>query len=144
MPDAVVIEGDDAEAGVTPAELSAHTAAVAEGMTAVQAADAAESAAEAQAAAEVALLAAEENAKTAEAVIQAQTDAANSAISSSVSAEMVMDALKAQTTILAEVREELKASRRAAAPAEPARRSAPDREPGGNGNGRSGATWTRR
>lgn len=143
MPDAIVVEGDQ-DTAVTPAEVSAHTAAVAEGMTAVQAEQAADSAAEAQAAAEVALLAAEENAKTAEAVIEATAQAETSAAAAGISAEMVMDALKAQTVILTEVREELKASRRAAAPAGPATRSAPDREPGGNGNGRSGATWTRR
>ena len=138
MPEAVVVEGDQG-AAVTPAEVSAHTAAVAEGMTAVQAADAAESAAEAQAAAEVALLAAEENAKTAEAVIEATAQAETSAAGAGISAEMVMDALKAQTAILTEVREELKASRRAEHHDTP-KPAAPDREPGGNG----GPTWTRR
>ena len=138
MPDAVVVEGDE-QAAVTPAEVSAHTAAVAEGMTAVQAADAAGSAAQAEAAAEVALLAAEENAKTAEAVIEATAQAETSAAAAGISAEMVMDALKAQTAILTEVREELKASRRAEHPGAP-KRAAPDREPAGNG----GPTWTRR
>ena len=138
MPEAIVVEGDT-ETAVTPAEVSAHTAAVAEGMTAVQAADAAESAAEAQAAAEVALLAAEENAKTAEAVIEATAQAETSAAAAGISAEMVMDALKAQTAILTEVREELKASRRAEHHDAP-KRAAPDRDPGGS----SGPTWTRR
>jgi hypothetical protein len=142
VPDTLVVEGDETGAGVTPAEVSAHTAAVAEGMTAVQAADAAESAAAAAAAAEVALLAAEENAKTAETVIEATAQAETSAAAAGISAEMVMDALKAQTAILTEVREELKASRKAAMPADPPRRAAPDAEPG-NG-GRKGATWTRR
>ena len=138
MPEAIVVEGDQ-ETEVTPAEISAHTAAVAEGMTAVQAADAAESAEQAQAAAEVALLAAEENAKTAEAVIEATAQAETSAAAAGISAEMVMDALKAQTTAINELREELKASRRAEQHDAP-KRPAPDREPGGNG----GPVWTRR
>jgi hypothetical protein len=136
--DAVVVE-DAGQAEVTPAEVSAHTAAVAEGMTAVQAADAAESAAEAQAAAEVALAAAEENARTAEGVIEATVKAEESAAGAAISAEMVMDALKAQSAAINELREELKASRRAEHHDAP-KRAAPDREPGGNG----GPVWTRR
>lgn len=141
MPDAVVVEGDQ-DTAITPAEVSAHTAAVAEGMTAVQAADAAGSAEQAQAAAEVALLAAEENAKTAEAVIEATAQAETSAAGAAISAEMVMDALKAQTAAITTLAEELKASRKAAVPDGPPKRPAPDVTPGGNGNG--GATWTRR
>jgi len=139
MPDAVVIEGDEGTE-VTPAEVSAHTAAVAEGMTAVQAAGAAESAAEAKAAAEVALEAAEANAANAEAVIEAQASAETSAEAAGVTAEMLMDALKAQTAVIAELREELKAGRRAEHQDAP-KRAAPDREPGAGGGG---PTWTRR
>jgi len=136
MPEAIVVEGDQ-ETEVTPAEVSAHTAAVAEGMTAVQAADAAESAAEAQAAAEVALAAAEENARTAEGVIEATVKAEESAAGAAISAEMVMDALKAQSAAINELREELKASRRAEHHDAP-KRAAPDHEPG---NGGSKWTW---
>lgn len=130
--------GED-EPDITTAEASAHVAAVAEGASAVQAQQAAESAAAAEAAAEAALIAAEENAKTAEAVIQATAQAETSAAAADISAEMVMDALKAQTAILAEVREELKASRKQATPAEPKPAPAPDREPGGDG-----PRWVRR
>lgn len=140
MPDAVVVEGD-AETEVTPAEVSAHSAAVAEGMTAVQAADAAESAAEAQAAAEVALEAAQANAQTAEAVIEATTMAEGNAQAAQLSAEMVMDALAAQTQAISTLAEELRASRKAAAPVEKPSRSA-DREPGGGAS--RGRTWKRR
>jgi hypothetical protein len=140
VPD-IVVAGDEAQAEPTTAELSAHSAAVAEGATAVQAADAAESAAEAQAAAEVALMAAEENAKTAEAVIEATAQAETSAAGAAISAEMVMDALKAQTAIIAEIREEMKASRKeAAGPAEKPSHPAPDHEPGGGNSPK----WTRR
>ena len=142
MPDTLVVEGDETAAPASPAEASAHAAAVAEGMTAVQAIDAAESAAEAQAAAEVALLAAEENAKTAEAVIEATAQAEANAAGAAVSAEMVMDALKAQTEAITLLAEELKASRKAAVPSEAPKRPAPDHEPGGNGNG--SRTWSRR
>ncbi len=141
MPDTLVVEGDEAAAPAGTAEASAHTAAVAEGMTAVQAADAAESAAEAQAAAEVALLAAEENAKTAEAVIEATAVAEANAAGAAVSAEMVMDALKAQTSAIELLAEELRASRKAAAPVEKPSRPSPDREPGGGNGSRS---WSRR
>jgi hypothetical protein len=140
MPDAVVVEGDEA-GEATPAEQSAHTAAVAEGMTAVQAQQAEQSADEAKAAAEVALLAAEENAKTAEAVIQATAQAEQHAAGASVSAEMVMDALKAQTQAITTLAEELKASRKSATPDSPPKRTAPDRAPGGRGGG---ARWARR
>lgn len=140
MPDAIVVEGDQ-EAAVTPAEVSAHSAAVAEGMTAVQAADAAESADEAKIAAEVALEAAEMNAKTAEAVIEAEARAETAAESAMISAESVMEALKAQSAEIKILAEELRASRKAAAPSDAPKRQAPDHEPGG---GNRGATWTRR
>lgn len=142
MPDAVVVEGDQA-GEVTPAEVSAHTAAVAEGMTAVLEQNAEASAEEARAAAAVALEAAEQNAKVAEAVIEASAGAEAGAETAQAYSDVVLEALKAQTQAFSTLAEEMKASRKAtAAPAEP-RRPAPDREPG-QGNGSGGATWTRR
>jgi hypothetical protein len=141
VPDAVVVEGDEAE-GITPAEVSAHTAAVAEGMTAVLEQNAAESAEEAKAAASVALEAAEQNAKVAEAVIEASAGAEAGAETAQAYSDVVLEALKAQTEAFNVLAEELKASRKAAAPPEAPKHSAPDVAPGGNGN--SGATWTRR
>lgn len=140
MPDAVVVEGDQDEPAITPAEVSAHTAAVAEGMTAVQAESAAESAEAAEAAAELALEAARANAETAGAVIEATTVAEGNAEAAKLSAEMVMEALAAQTKSIELLTEELRASRKAAAPADKPARPAPDREPNGGG----GRRWSRR
>lgn len=135
LADAVIV-GDE-EQDPSSAELSAHEAAVAEGATAVQAEQAAESAAEAKAAAEIALQAAEENAKTAESVVEATVAAQQSAAGAGVSAEMVMEALRAQTSAIETLAAELKESRKQAVPAEP-KKPAPDRPPS-----RSGPRWRR-
>src|SRR6266568_293729 len=117
MPD-VIVEGDE------------ETVTTAEGATAVQAGQAAESAEQAKAAAEVALQAAQANAETAEAVTEATARADGSAAATSVSADMVMDALKAQTQAIETLAGEIKASRKAAeAPEGKPRHAAPDREP---------------
>lgn len=139
MPEAVIIPDSDEGEAPTAGE-SAHVAAVAEGATAVQAQLAAESAEEAKAAAQVALDAAEANIGTSQAVIEAQTKAEGSAVAAGVSAEMVHEALLAQTNAIRELTEELKASRKSAVvpngktPSRP-----PEASPGGNGR-----RWTRR
>jgi hypothetical protein len=138
MPE-VVIAGDEAEAPST-AEASAHEAAVAEGATAVIAANAEQSAAEAAAAAEVALAAADANIASAGTVVQAAEQATQSAAQAGVNAEMVHEALLAQTRAINELTAELQASRKAAAPPqERPSRPAADREPGS-----SGKRWVRR
>ena len=127
-------------AAPSPVEASAHEAAVAEGATAVIAANAQESAAEASAAAEVALAAAEANIASSDTVVQAAEQATQSAAQAGVNAEMVHEALLAQTRAIAELTAELQASRKAQAPpAEKPQRAAPDREPGS-----SGKRWVRR
>lgn len=142
MPEAVVVEGDQA-GEVTPAEVSAHTAAVAEGMTAVLEQNAEASADEAKAAAAVALEAAEQNAKVAEAVIEASAGAEAGAETAQAYSDVVLEALKAQTQAFNVLAGELKASRKATVVPDGPKRAAPDREPG-EGSGSSGATWTRR
>lgn len=110
-----VVVGSDADAsGTSTAEQAAHEAAVAEGATAVHTEDAQEAAAEAKAAAEVALAAAEANITSGAAVEQAAQQADSSAAVASVSAEMVHEALTAQTAAINALAEEMKASRQAA------------------------------
>src|SRR5487761_766525 len=104
----IIIEGDD-EAVVTPAEQSAHEAAVAEGATAVHGEIAAQAAEEAKEAASIAL------------------DAAQQA---TVSAEMVHDALAAQTAAITALTEELRNSRKQAPQEGPAKKPPGDRPPG--------------
>lgn len=131
--------GEESEAA-SPAEASAHEAAVAEGATMVQAASAEEAAAEASAAAEVALAAAEANIQAGDTVVQAAEQATQSAAQAGVNAEMVHEALLAQTRAISELTAELQASRKAQAPAQDKpRRAAPDREPGSGGT-----RWVRR
>lgn len=131
--------GDEPE-NANPAEASAHEAAVAEGATAVIAANAQESAAEASAAAEVALAAAEANIASSDTVVQAAEQATQSAAQAGVNAEMVHEALLAQTRAITELTAELQASRKAQAPPQDKpRRAAPDREPGSGGT-----RWVRR
>lgn len=134
-----VVVGDEPDSA-NPAEASAHEAAVAEGATAVIAANAQEAAAEASAAAEVALAAADANISSADTVVQAAEQATQSAAQAGVNAEMVHEALLAQTRAIAELTAELQASRKAQAPPQDKpRRAAPDREPGS-----SGKRWVRR
>jgi hypothetical protein len=139
MAEVIVSEGDEGGGEIPLAEQSAHVAAVAEGATAVQAGQAAESADEAKMAAEVALAAAQANAQTAEAVIESVAAAETSAQQAGISAEMIHDALKAQTGAIEALAEELRQSRKQAAPVEKPRREAPERPPAS-----AGATWTRR
>lgn len=115
MAETVIVGDDDAE-GAGTAEESAHQAAVAEGATAVQAELAAEAAEEAKAAAEVALGAAQANIDSGMAVEGATASAEAAAAQATVSAEMVHDALAAQTAAINTLAEELKASRKASAP----------------------------
>jgi hypothetical protein len=130
----VLVEGD--QEAVTPAEQSAHEAAVAEGATAVQAESAAEAAEEAKLAAEVALDAARVNVESGATVAEATAQAQGAAESATVSAEMVMDALAAQGAAIAALTEEFKNSRKTAAPAEkPA--ASHDRPPSGEAKKRS-------
>lgn len=139
MPDVTVMENEDTEP--TTAEQSAHEAAVAEGATAVQAAVAEEAAAEAQAAAELALDAAKANIETAEGVAEAVAQAQGDAAKASVSAEMVHEALLAQTRAIEELTTELRASRKAASDVSQSKpRSRPSDESPGNG----GTRWVRR
>jgi hypothetical protein len=136
----VVTVGGGGEGDVTTAEAAAHEAAVAEGATAVQAAQAGEAAEEAKAAAELALEAAKVNVESGAAVeagVQAAQAAAGEA---TVSAQMVHEALGAQTAAITALTEELRASRKQqAAPAEPRKSPPPDRAPG-----KSGPRWVRR
>ena len=132
MADTVVIPGDDDAGGPSTPEQSAHEAAVAEGATAVHTENAQEAAAEAQAAAAVALAAAEANIESGAAVEQAAEQAGSSAAVASVSAEMVHEALTAQTAAINALAEELKAARTAGPkedkPPKPAADRAPDRK----------------
>jgi predicted O-linked N-acetylglucosamine transferase (SPINDLY family) len=141
LADTVVVGDQDAGGAPASVEESAHQAAFAEGATAVQAQSAAESAAEASAAAEAALAAAAMNLEGGAAVAQATEAAQGAAASAQVSAEMVMEALQAQTQAINTLTEELKASRRAASAEDKPRRSPPsgDREPGSGG-----PKWKRR
>lgn len=128
-----IVVGDE-ESSISPAEQSAHEAAVAEGATAVNAALATEAAAEAKAAAETALEAAAANIESGMAVEAAVEQANTAGASAAVSAEMVHEALLAQTSAINALTEELRSSRKASAPpAEVGRRSRPDREPGSGG-----------
>ena len=94
---------------------------------------AAEAAGEAKAAAEVALSAAAANMETALEVAEATQVAQGSAEQATQMAQMVADALAAQTGAINALAEELRASRKSQAPAEPRSRPAPDHEPGGGG-----------
>jgi hypothetical protein len=139
MPDVTVETDDDAGAGT--AEQSAHEAAVAEGATAVQAAIAAESAQEAKEAAELALAAAAANVEAGSAVEAGVESAQAAAGEATVSAQMVHEALSAQTSAITALTEELRNSRKQqAAPSPETRKSPPpDRAPG-----KSGPKWSRR
>jgi hypothetical protein len=114
MAETIIAEGDSAEQPTTAAE-SAHEAAVAEGATAVQTEQAAASAATATEAAEVALAAAQANMEAGAAVEGAVATANESAAVATVSAEMVHDALVAQTKAISALTEELQAQRRSLA-----------------------------
>jgi hypothetical protein len=113
LADVVVSEADAGEAGDSTAALSAHEAAVAEGATAVQAELAGEAAEEAVAAAEVALAAAEANIEAGMAVEAGVSSAAESAAVATVSADMVHEALQAQTAAIQALADELRRSREA-------------------------------
>lgn len=127
----VIVSGED-EQVITPVEQSAHEAAVAEGASAVQAQAAAVAAEEAKAAAEVALSAAQANIESGQAVEAAVEQANAAGASASVSAEMVHDALKAQTAAISALTEELRADRKNNSPVPGnSGRPKPDREPGG-------------
>lgn len=133
MADVVVSGGGDSGDAQTVAE-AAHEAAVAEGATAVNAEQAAEAAAEATAAAEIALAAAEANIEAGAAIESGVASAESSAVDAMVSAEMVHEALAAQTAAITALTDELKLQRESAArpPKESSSSSspAPDAEPG--------------
>lgn len=125
----IIIEGDD-EAVVTPAEQSAHEAAVAEGATAVHGEIAAQAAEEAKEAASIALDAAKANMDAALPVAAATEQAQAAAQQATVSAEMVHDALAAQTAAITALTEELRNSRKQAPQEGPAKKPPGDRPPG--------------
>jgi len=126
----VAVEVPPAPGGGMAVE-SAHAAAVAEGGAAVLAESAGESAGEAKAAAEVALSAAAANMEAGLAVAEATEVAQSSAQQATQMAQMIQDALTAQTGAINALAEELRASRKQAAPASPPSRTQPDRPPGG-------------
>ena len=135
MADVVVSEGGDTEGGGV-AE-SAHEAAVAEGASAVLAETAVTASAEAQAAAEIALEAADANISSGQLVEQAVATANESAAVASVSADMVHEALTAQTSAIAALTEELRASRKSAGNGQAPKAAPPsgDRAPAKRGFG---------
>ena len=131
MPDVIVTpDEDDSPAGVDLALQGAHDAAVAEGGAEVRAQLATEAASEAEAAAAVALAVAEENAQTAQAVIEAQGTAEAAAEESKTLAEMMRAEHEATRNMITALAEELKAARASQVPAEPKKTSS-ERPPGG-------------
>lgn len=128
MPETVVTTENGETEVTTPAEASAHEAAVAEGATAVQAEQATEAAEEAKAAAEVALDAAKVNVESGAAVEQAAERAEGSAAAASVSLETIHEALTAQGKAIEALTAELKAGRKQAPPAE-SKSTPPERQP---------------
>ena len=128
MADVVVSEGGEADTGTPAAAAAAHEAAVAEGASGVQAEQAQAAAAEASAAAEVALAAAEANIEAGAAVEGAVATANESAAQATVSAEMVHEALSAQTAAITALAEELKRGRESAPKPEKVK-TAPDKAP---------------
>lgn len=123
----VVVTGEDDQGNPAPAQ-SAHEAAVAEGAAGVRGEQAAESAAEAKAAAEVAIAAAEANAQTAAVAEEAAAQSAANAAASAVTLEMIHEQQAAMLQGLSALSEELKASRKPAAP-KPQSTAAPDQPP---------------
>jgi hypothetical protein len=137
---AVTIESESVESG-TPAEVSAHEAAVAEGASDVHAALAEESAAEAREAAEIALSAAQANIESGQAVAEATESAQAAAGEATISAKMVMEALDAQSAAISALAEQFAAERKSqnAPPPGEGKRAPSDRQPGGKG-----PRWVRR
>lgn len=118
---------------------SARAAAVAEGAAQVREELAGEHAGQAQAAAEVAIAAAEENARTAQQVIEATAAAEGSAAEAKSLTEAIAEMHDAQMAAIHALGEELRESRQAAKPAMEPAKPTPERPPGG---GQS--KWVRR
>jgi F0F1-type ATP synthase epsilon subunit len=111
---------------VTPTEVSAHEAAVAEGATQVHQDRARDAAEKAEEAADLALSAAKHNIENAAEVADASEKAQGAAASASISAETVMEALHAQTSAIAALAERLdKPTQQAGPPAEASGRRPP-------------------
>jgi hypothetical protein len=126
-----VVVGDDDSSDPGTAAESAHQAAVAEGATGVQTDLAQEAADQATAAAEIALGAAEANIAAGAVVESAVATADGAAAVATVSAEMVQEALAAQTAAIHALTEELALQRKAApAPDKPKSKPAEDASPG--------------
>lgn len=121
------------EAAVEPdsTEIAAHDTAVAEGAVAVMAQDTQEAASQAKGAAEAALSAAASNIESGEEAVEASVVAQGAAATAQISAEMVHEALLAQTAAIAALVTEIQESRKPV-PQKPSR-SRRDREPGSSG-----------
>lgn len=128
----VIVTGNDPDEH-DYSEEAAHAAAAAEGAAEVHTEQAAEAAGEAAAAAEVALAAAQANIESGAAVAEATEIAEAAAEQATVSAEMVHEALLAQTQAITALTEELRAGRQQTAPPAPGKRSKRDRQPSGGG-----------
>lgn len=133
MADVTVETSEDVGEGI--ADESARMAAVAEGASAVNAGLAAQAAGEAGEAAEAALSAAQANIESGAAVADAAETAQAAAASAGVSAEMMHEALLAQTAAITALTEELRASRQPVTPPSSGRKSKRDREPRSDSGG---------
>lgn len=133
----VTVETPEAEE--TPAERSAHEAAVAEGVTSVHSELAQEAASEAKAAAEAAIQVAESNLATVSQAEEAAAHAHETAAASAVSLELIHEQQRAMQQAIEALSAELRESRKASAPGEPPTRKSPDREPT-----QAGPRWVRR
>lgn len=129
MPETVITTDDDGD--VLPAAESAHVAAVAEGAAAVQSEHAAESAGKAEMAAEAAIQAAQANVAAGAEAVAAAASAGESASAAAVSAEMMHQAITAQTAAISALVEELRTSRKSGPrPDGDAPKVKPDKTPG--------------
>lgn len=131
MAEVVVTGEEEPGTGETAAAAAAHQAAVAEGVTGVQAAQASDAAAEAKEAAAAAVEAAQVNAASQAAAEEAAAEATASAAASAVTLEMIHEQQNAMLAGLDALKEELKASRKPAAPARPDGAPKADRPPAG-------------
>jgi hypothetical protein len=131
VPDVIVTpDEDESPPAVDLALQGAHDAAVAEGGAQVREELAAESAGEAKAAAAVALEVAQQNAETAQTVIEATATAEGAAEQAQVTLELIHEQQAAMSQAIAALAEELKAGRQPAVQAEPAKAKT-ERPPGG-------------
>jgi hypothetical protein len=130
VPDVIVTpDEDESPPAVDLALQGAHDAAVAEGGAQVREELAAESADEAKAAAAVALEVAQQNAETAQQVIEATGTAEAAAEQAQVTLELIHEQQAAMSQAIAALAEELKAGRASQVPAEP-KKTGSERPPG--------------